>query len=153
MTNSSAAEFADQLLKIIPDITREFLRHQIQEISKGVLTVPQFLIMEYLIHHGDSRMKDLATFMNVTMATMTGIIDRLVRDGCAQRLLDPSDRRIVKVALTPKGLQLTKKVQKARREVITDIFDKISPPDRREYLRILNNIHQALKNRKKTKYA
>jgi DNA-binding MarR family transcriptional regulator len=145
----STVEFADQILEIIPDIMREFLRHHIQEVSKGLVTFPQFLTMEYLIRQGESRMKDLAAFMNVTMATMTGIIDRLVRDGFTKRLLDSSDRRIVKVTLTSKGLLLTQKIQKARREVITDIFDKISPRDREEYLRILKKIHHELKTREK----
>ena len=44
-------------------------------------------------------MTDLARFMTVSAAAMTGIMDRLVRDGYAARGYDTKDRRIIKAKL------------------------------------------------------
>ena len=149
MSGVSIDVFADRMLGIMPVIMREFLRRQVDEILKGKITFPQFLVMEYLERQGGAKMKDLAVFMNVTTATTTGIVDRLVRQGYVHRLLDENDRRIVKVALTTKGRQLSGKIQQLRREVIIEIFQNISPRDRREYLRILTQIRNALQGGKK----
>ena len=149
MSGVSIDVFADRMLGIMPVIMREFLRRQVDEILKGKITFPQFLVMEYLERQGGAKMKDLAVFMNVTTATTTGIVDRLVRQGYVHRLLDENDRRIVKVALTTKGRQLSGKIQQLRREVIIEIFQNISPRNRREYLRILTQIRNALQGGKK----
>lgn len=45
----------------------------------------------------------LAEYLNVTRATITGILDTLESDTCIERLPDPEDRRALLVRLTDKG--------------------------------------------------
>lgn len=133
-------KFADEILEIFPVIIREFLRQPNLKLSKLSLTVPQLFILEYLYRHGRSKMKELACFMSVKMATMTGIVDRLVRDGYLKRSLGTNDRRVVNVALSAKGAILAKKIHQARRQGVMHIFHHISAKDRASYLRILSQI-------------
>ena len=133
-------KFADDILAIFPVVIREFLRQPNIKLAKLSLTVPQLFILEYLYRHGRSKMKDLANYMNVTMATMTGIIDRLVRDGYLKRTIDSSDRRIVNVMLSAKGSTLAKKICQTRRQGIMHIFSHVSSNDRAVYLKILSQI-------------
>lgn len=144
MLRISLLEFADKMNEVMPVLMREFARRQIDELYHGKITLPQFLILEFLLHRDESKMTDLATFMHVTTAAMTGIGDRLVRSGYLVRTYDSKDRRIIKVKLTAKGIDLVKKVAQRRRQMVLKIFGKISESDRQDYLRILMQIKDIL---------
>ena len=143
------SEFADKLNRILPAVIKEFARRQANELYKGKITLPQFLILDFLNRRGESKMVELAHFMGVTTAAMTGIVDRIVRDGYVVRASEPQDRRIIKIRLTAKGAELVKKVNRQRRQMIMDIFGRISIKERQDYLNILMRIHAILTQEKK----
>lgn len=144
MSQVSLSEFADKINEIFPQIIREFIRRQTNELTKGKLTLPQFLILSFLNERGELKMTDLAHFMQVSTAAMTGIVDRLVEARYAVRIFDPTDRRIIKIRLTSKGAVLVKKIGQERRQMIMNIFGKISEDDRMDYLRIITHIKEIL---------
>jgi DNA-binding MarR family transcriptional regulator len=141
-------EFADKLGLILPKIMREFGRRHQNELMRGLISLPQFIIMDYLGDEGPVCMTDLARFGGVSMAAMTGIVARLVRSGYVCRQADPKDRRIIKVCLTMKGQKAVKKVHEERRHVILDVFGKISEMEREDYLRILLRIKEVVTREK-----
>lgn len=148
MSDTNLLAFANQVNAIMPLMIKEFARRQINELFKGKITLPQFLLLEFLQNEGGSKMTDVARFINVTTAALTGIVDRLVRDGYLVRGYDPADRRIIRVNLTAKGNALIKKIDEQRREIVIDIFGKIPEPDRRDYLRILLKVKEILQKEK-----
>jgi len=137
-------EFADKLNSMMPVMIKEFSRRQAGEIYKGKITLPQFLILGFLHNNSDSKMCAVAKFMSVTTAAMTGMVDRLERLGYVKREHEPEDRRIIKVVLTSKGQELVNKINLKRREMIMDVFGKISGQDRTDYLRVLTKIKDIL---------
>lgn len=144
MNRLCLAEFADRINEIVPVMMKEFAKRQTGELYKTKVTLPQFLILLLLQREGETKMTDLAHMVKVTTAAMTGIVDRLVRDGYAVRGYDPADRRIIKVKATTEGSRLVKKVNEERRKMIIKIFGKLSESDRTDYLRILTQIKEAL---------
>ncbi len=152
MAQLSISEFADKLNEIMPLIMREFARrHADDALYKGKITFPQFFALDFLNRGTESKMTDLARFMNVTTAATTGIVDRLVKSGYILRLSDPSDRRVIKIKITPKGKELVDKVHQQRRKMAVDIFSKISDKDRQDYLRILTQVKEGLEKEKEGK--
>ena len=149
MSEISLSEFADKITEIMPVIMKEFARRQANELFKSKITLPQFLILNFLHNSGESKMKELAKFMKVTTAAMTGIVDRLVRDKYVARHYDPKDRRIIKINLTAKGNNLVNKASQERRDMIISVFGKISEEERRDYLRILTHIYEILTTEQK----
>ena len=144
MTTIPINQFAERLTEILPVMMREFLKRQVQELCQGKITMPQFLVMEYVHKHKEITMGDLASFMQVSMATTSGIVDRLVRDGYLKRLPDPKDRRVIQVRLSTKGDGLLSRILKRRKDMICQTFGRISEDDRAEYLRILTQIRDIL---------
>jgi DNA-binding MarR family transcriptional regulator len=140
----SISRFADKLNEAMPKIAKGFSRHGPKELFKGRITLPQFLVLEYLHRNVDSRMTDLARFMSVTTAAMTGIVDRLVKYSYAVREFEPKDRRVVKIRLTQKGAVLVEKIASQRRKMIISVFGKISGRDREDYLRVITKIQEIL---------
>lgn len=143
----SLGEFSERINDILPVMMREFARRQMNELCKGNITLPQFLILDFLEKNREAKMSGLARFMSVTTAAMTGMIDRLVKYGYVVREQEESDRRIVKIRITPKGSNSIKKINNQRRHMIIDIFGRVSERDRSDYLRVLMNIKEILSDK------
>jgi len=144
MSKIALFEFADRMNQLMPVVIQEFARRQANELYKGKITLPQFLILDFLDKKSEAKMSDMARFMQVTTAAMTGIIQRLVKYGYTLRVFQARDRRIINIKLTVKGKELVKKVTQQRRQMIIDIFGQISQGERQEYLKILTHIHEIL---------
>lgn len=140
----SLHNFADKMAEIMPIMMKEFTRCMASELLRGKVTLPQIMILHFLEIEQEAKMKDLARFMGVTMAAMTGIIERLVKNGHCARIYDSEDRRIIKIKLTAKGDKLVKDMNENKRQMIMKIFGKISEADRQDYLRILLQIKDIL---------
>jgi len=139
------SEFADKVAEVMPAFFREFMRNQPAQLRKTGITPPQFMILNVLNRTGESRMTDLAHALGVSTAAVTGIVDRLVRDGFLVRKSDPKDRRIVKVDLTPKAARMVKEAAEHRKRLTMKIFGMISQREREEYLKILMHVKEHLK--------
>lgn len=145
MTGITINEFADRVSENMVVISKEFMKQQAGEFYKVKVTVPQLAILELLFRSGELNMSDMARSMNVTTAAMTGIIDRLVRDGYVVRTAVPNDRRIIKIRLTIKGSKIAKNTIEQKRHLITRIFGTLSHAEREEYLKISTRIREGLK--------
>ena len=144
MTGISAAEFADKVSETMAVISREFVKQQATEFYKLKVTVPQLAILELLYKSGELNMSDMARYMNVTTAAMTGIVDRLVRDGYVTRSHDTDDRRVIKIKLTSKGSSAVKSIMEQKRRLMTRVFGTLSHAQREDYLKILTHIREGL---------
>jgi len=141
MTSHSLEEFANRVVELMPAIMSGFFKQQTADFYKMKITLPQLVVLGVLDKHGETRMSDLAGLMNVTTAAITGIADRMVRDGYLVRASDPEDRRIVKVKLTAKGISIAQKADDHKKKMMMKMFGMISEGERKEYLKILEHIH------------
>ena len=82
-------------------------------------------------------MKELANNIGVNLPTMTMMIDRLIKDGMAERERDASDRRKVIVCLTSQGKKIKAKFLAQRRKTAQAIFSSLNNQDKKELLACL----------------
>jgi MarR family transcriptional regulator, organic hydroperoxide resistance regulator len=80
------------------------------------LSMAQMKAMFVLHHDGPAKVSDLAEALGVSAPSMTGTLERLVRHGLIERRDDPSDRRLVIIALTPAGQALVERLHQGRRQ-------------------------------------
>ena len=149
MAKATLSEFAEKVSEIMPVIAREFMKESAGELRRARVTLPQFVVLHILETRGESRMTDLAHFMNVTTAAMTGIIERLVRDGRVERTSDPKDRRTVNINITRKGGKAVRRVADERKKMTAGIFGMITQAEREAYLKILTHIRDHLTARER----
>jgi DNA-binding MarR family transcriptional regulator len=67
------------------------------------LGVTETQALSYLAIHGDRGQNDLGSDLGLTSGASTALVDRLERQGIAERYPHPSDRRRVLVRLTDQG--------------------------------------------------
>ncbi|MDD5423091.1 MAG: MarR family transcriptional regulator [Candidatus Omnitrophota bacterium] len=147
MSDLSLSEFADRVRDIMAVVSREFIKYQTKDFYRMKITMPQFIVLNFLSTHGESSMTDLAHYIKVTTAAVTGMVDRLVREGYATRLDDPKDRRIKRLTLTSKGNKIVGYILGQHRKVMMEMFGMISAEERAEYLKILEHIQHHIKER------
>lgn len=75
--------------------------------------------------------RGLADTFGVSLASMSGLVDRLVAQGTATRTPDELDRRIRRIRVTPLGLVLVRRLMAARPELNPDILARLELEDLR----------------------
>jgi DNA-binding MarR family transcriptional regulator len=109
-------------------------------IGVGQCTLIEFETLKYVKDAGKPHMRDVAKTFHVTPPAATLMIDGLVKAKLLARVLDPNDRRSVRVAITPKGKQLlergiTKKVNEMKKT-----FGILTPSERAQFIVIIRKI-------------
>lgn len=88
------------------------------------LTFAQVMLMKQLREHGRLTARELADALDVTPANVTGIVDRLEREGLATRARSGEDRRVVFVRLTEDGHQRMEAIQReGAGRILADAFE------------------------------
>lgn len=116
------------------------LEHQGSRALDG-LTSSDLKIMRGLMESPLS-MTAVAGMAGVTRGTATGMIDRLVEGGLAERFEDASNRRFVLVRLAEEGRELFQSVHLRACQRASIITRRLSPEERRELERLLRRINQ-----------
>jgi DNA-binding MarR family transcriptional regulator len=81
----------------------------------------------------------------VKRSTITVMVDRLERDGLAERVRDKQDRRVVKVQLTANGKKIRSEFYQKRRKEMEAIFSKLPEKENRALLDYLHKAYQILR--------
>lgn len=109
-------------------------------VEASGLTTPQIHAILWLGRDQPLTMGELAQRVGVTEKTITGIVDRLEREGYAQRLRDTADRRVIKVALADKGQNTAQVLSGAILEKTATFLSAIEDDDREALFRILERL-------------
>jgi DNA-binding MarR family transcriptional regulator len=103
MPRASREELVETVIKLSNNLFRVMLPTLPREVLMMDFTMPQLKAMFLLFFNGPMRMSDLAADLGVTLATTTGLIDRLVEREFVARESDPGDRRVVRCSLSVSG--------------------------------------------------
>ena len=97
------------------------------------LTFNQLRIL-LAVEYGKDQVGKLARSANVAQPAMSKIVDHLIRLGLARRGPHPTDRRQIKLSLTPKGAAMTERVRLKAAEKYVKAITLLSPGDRQKLI-------------------
>jgi len=141
----SIREFAEEMSVVMPRLMREFLKRQTPVVAAtGEISFAQMAILHILKDRKKCKMTEMAELLFITTSAATGIVDRMVKAGFLKRILDPDDRRVINIELTPKGKKAIDMVFKSRQKMMIGIFNDFSPKEREDYLKLVNKIYSIL---------
>lgn len=136
----------DQVLPLMQTISDLIEKRCHRFLSrKYSLTMPQYLLLLAAMYGDATTLGGLAEELNCSRGNLTGVADRLERDGWLVRERSSEDRRVVNIRLTEKGT----KVWEIRRELAKEMSSlaKIwNPEERQLLLRCLERMYSDLKN-------
>jgi DNA-binding MarR family transcriptional regulator len=115
-----------RIIELRRQVNRVLRERTLDSWVKLSLTIPQLKSLFYISRHGKVNLSGLASGIRVTPANVTGIVDRLARQGLLTRIPDPNDRRITWLRVTAKGEALLANLREGRASEMHKILDKLT---------------------------
>lgn len=115
-------KYSDSICFLIPTLARKILRLHNKSYSKYKITAGQSFILFDLLEYEGSSMTEISNRVQLDTPSITGYINRLIKEDLVIRIDDPNDRRLSRISLTDKGKDITKlllpKTQKVHNNII-----------------------------------
>lgn len=145
----SPAEIANDIKRDVDAIVETiiYLYTESRRLTKGMarevgLTGPQLTVIKLLESFGDLSLSSLSERIRAQNSTVTGIIDRMEREGLVRRERSTTDRRVVYIRLSDKGHRLARSIDVQPMEMVRDALSALSASDVRDLLRILGKLQK-----------
>lgn len=124
------AELLDELSAHSPAAAMHNMRHW----PAGRLSLVHLNVLFLLDQGGPLPMRGLAEAMDVSQASVTGIVDRMEQRGLVERQRDDEDRRVVHVALTAEGSLLIAGMAAERRDHLAVFLEELDDQELEGFL-------------------
>ena len=134
-------------VKIFKSIKRigHMLKHSIgQHFNPMNLTGPQGMMMGILSHDGEMKISDLSEKIGLSNSTVSGIIDRLEKQGLVERTRSTEDRRVVYVKVSAEFQQNSKETFCRMEKNFEDILKKATPGEIDAIIKGLDTLEQLI---------
>jgi DNA-binding MarR family transcriptional regulator len=132
--------FKDCVCFLIGRVSRRLNKITKESIMPYKLTTSQFFLLIALYEENGILISKLAEKVALDKATLTGIIDRLERDGFVERRDDPKDRRAIRVYLTPKAESLREELLEIYHRNNSRFLSVLSEEEREVFERVVQKL-------------
>ena len=133
-------EEVDQILEAIIYLYTESRRITKELAKRASLTGPQLTVVKLLETFGDLSLTDLSERIRAQNSTVTGIIDRMEREGLVRRERSSEDRRKILIRLTEKGVKLAAEVPVEPIEIFRGAIESLSVQEMKDLLKVLTKL-------------
>ncbi len=116
------------------------------------LTFTQLRIL-LAIEYGKDQVGKLARSARVAQPAMSKVVDHLISRGLVRRDPLPTDRRQIKLRLTPKGATLTGRVRRKAAEKYVEAIKSLSAGEQRKLLDGIAVIFEVIKKQERKTHA
>lgn len=121
-------ELIENILQLTDKVFRRLLPVLPMEWIHLNLTISQLKVVLLLFITGHLRMSDIASELGVSLATATGVVDRLVERNLLVRNGDPDDRRVVLCQLSNDGENLIRDLWHLSQKRAGDLMTALDTP-------------------------
>lgn len=140
---SAEAERVLPLIQLISDLVGKRCDRFLS--AKYGLTMPQYQLLMVAASDADCTLGGLSDHLNCSRGNVTGIVDRLERDGWLTRERSAEDRRVITVRLTDKGTQIAE-IQKELGDELANLALVWEQTERERLTEILLRMYRELKD-------
>jgi DNA-binding MarR family transcriptional regulator len=126
--SGNAERAAQETLKLLPRLYRWAQTQTLQADGHDHLSFRQLSALA-VIQEESPTLGEVARRLMVTPAVITGLIDRLVRQGYVERVNRPGDRRRIYLELTDAGREVAVKAQQRLTQDLAEHLDGLPPQD------------------------
>lgn len=142
--NSREASF--EIWRLVTSIYRMWYREAEKRLTNAGLSIMEYRILRQLTETGQQPMVNLAEKNMITQGWVTSLVDRLEMKGYAERVRSSTDRRIVNITYTPKGLEFYKGIMEMHEEFIARTLEFMEPAERDNLRSLLCKVEDQLLN-------
>ncbi len=133
-----------KIASLIREINSKLNNNISNNFKDSGFTTPQILLIKLLSIEGPLNVSEISEKMFLTKGTVSGIIDRLENQEVVERNRSNEDKRIVNVALTNKGVGITKTMRGTVNEYFDTIFSMCKEEDMEKIINGLDILRSVL---------
>ena len=130
-------EAAKQMSRLVPRLSNWTKNTY---LASSNLTSSQIISLMNLHEFKTCPVSKLAKALGVSLPTVSGITDRLVKNKYVKRLYDEKDRRLVLISLTAKGEAIVQKILESIRYRWQELLAHLTDQERESYILILKKL-------------
>jgi len=140
--NELAPEQANEIIDIFKNI-KKTLRYKFEKLAKQYgFTEPQLAVIFHLYHMPSITLNELSEHMMLTKSTVSGIVDRLTKQGVVTREIPKDNRRIVKLSISEEFKKNNDICNMKKKFISGLISDSIKNMDPAEVEKIIYGLRQ-----------
>ena len=106
----------------------------------------KLLVILYKSSEGGLALSEIGNRMQVTKANITGLIDRLERQGLVKRIRRNDDRRKILAVITEKGRKFTENLMQRYREWSNEMIEVLDDNEKEQLIHIMSKLQKGLLN-------
>lgn len=139
-SQTSAQAVADDVLRALRRIIRvTYVKSRSLQQASG-LTAPQLVVLRTIAEAGELSVSTIARSVSLSNATVTGILDRLQARSLVSRRRGKTDRRTVKVSLTPAGQDLVDRTPAPLQDLFSEKLAELEEWEQTQILSVLQRV-------------
>jgi len=135
--------FQDCLCFLVGKVARKMSRITRERLIRYGLTPTQFFLLTALYEEDGIPISALAQKVALDRATLTGLLDRLERNGLTERRADHEDRRAIMVHLTAKTEGLREELTELYHDNNGMFLSLLSQEEKEVFERVVNKLETA----------
>ena len=116
------------------------IRFWTQKVGHLGVTASQAMVLNFLGEEDRILSRVLRQKLQITSATMTGILDRLEKLDLIERQPHPEDRRAILVCLTKQGSRLSKKINRLMIDANEEFLESCGVEDSQSFRNMLKQV-------------
>jgi DNA-binding MarR family transcriptional regulator len=134
----------DQAIQDIADNMLSIWRHmmgrrRVSSRNDGISRV-QGIVLTIAGHHEGLSIKDVAERMGISGSAATQLVDLSVREGFLSREVDPHDRRVMRITITPSGRNRLEDFRKVHIGAMRDMLAALDDKEKETFRSLLKKI-------------
>ena len=130
----------DALAEAFWAVARQLRERSVETLAPWDITPAHLRALRALRRHGPMRLSALSDHLQIAPRSVTEVVDALEAGGLAGRRGDPGDRRATLVEVTEHGAAILAEIRAARGTEAGRVFGRLTPADRAELARLLNQL-------------
>jgi len=148
MTTSADGDRVALLTRLV-QLHASFDRRAVSSLAEPLMSTPltmqQLKVLTLIAAERDRATgHGLAETLGVSVATMSGLVDRLVEHGMVRRSDDPDDRRIRRLSVTDAGSSTLRSLISSGNRMPPQVLDRLSDDDLRALVQGLVALDRAM---------
>lgn len=135
---------AEKINTLLKSIIKNFHRHLYDRICTYGITVPQLMLLREVYINPEISIRELSEKLGLAKSTVSGIVDRLERQGAVSRVRDENDRRVVKIKMEPKSLAIRETLVAIKTNYLANLIKGLAPQETDMIVDSLNKLNELM---------
>jgi DNA-binding MarR family transcriptional regulator len=119
-------ELINEIIELLRKADRSRRQYELDIWMSLNLTIAQLKSLFYISNQRSTNLKKLSVALGVTPTNTTGIVDRLVKQGLVNRIVNDKDRRMLLLRATGKGEELVANLRKRRSGYMAKVLERMN---------------------------